>query len=94
MPLILDQQGKVWRATFTSSPIGLPRVEAYHPEYRRAFEIGQACERVVRKKFPDDFPREEQTMGDVVKDAVLGMIAVSFMLANVATGAAAFARIL
>ena len=91
--MILDQRNEIWRATFTSSATGLPRVEVFHHGFRRALEIGQACERVVRRKFPGDFPREARPASEAVKEAMLGLIGASFVVANVATGTAAVLNI-
>jgi hypothetical protein len=91
--MILDRQGDAWRATFTRSASGLPRVEVYHEAHRRAFEIGHACERAVRRKFPGDFPREERLLRDKVKDCLAGLIGLTLFTSQFATGAAAVLKI-
>lgn len=87
--MILDRQDKAWRATFTSSGDGVPRVEVFHGDWRRAFRIASDCERFVHKKFPEDFPSEGLSFKDQMKGSLLLLAGFAFFTAQLAVGASA-----
>lgn len=86
--MILDQQGNTWRATFSSSTSGVPRVEVFHTRHHRALEIAQTCQKVVRRKHPADFPDDKRSTNDVARDTLLGLAGVTFVGAHLLVGLA------
>ena len=90
--MILEQQGNIWCATFTRNPKGVPRVEVFHKDHRNAYAIGHACERLLEKKFPKDFPGEQKSLGDKAVVALLACLGVSLVAANLLTGVATVAQ--
>jgi hypothetical protein len=87
--VILDRQGGVWRATFTSSMSGVPRVEVFHHLHHRALEIAHTCRASVERKHPADFPAQQRSAADIVRDTALGLAGVIFIGAQVVVGLAA-----